>query len=182
MFIAEQKKKENIAEYVLYMWQLQDMLRAGNFDVDLLSSQLVDPLEIDEGAKVQAKQWYANLAKQMKQAGVEEKGHIYELVEIMSELFLLHTTVITTLNDAIYEQIYNAAQPLLQELMRKQNNIHNEVEAGLTFLYGIWMFRVKKKDLSSETKEAVQPISKWMAHLAKLYADMKAGKLDFTKN
>ena len=36
MLIAKQKRQENIAEYVLYMWQLEDMLRACNFDVDVL--------------------------------------------------------------------------------------------------------------------------------------------------
>ena len=182
MFIAAQKKKENIAEYILYMWQLEDMLRACNFDIDLLSSQLVDPLDIDETQKSQAKVWYAGIAKQMKQAKIEQKGHLYELVEITSELFFLHTTVVTTLNNKDYEKAYSAAQPLLQELAKKQQGMQNEVETALTFLYGIWMLRVKGKEISEDTKQAVPAISKWLAFLSKLYADMKTGKLDFTKN
>ena len=34
MFIAEQKKRDNIAEYLLYMWQLEDILRAYVLDFD----------------------------------------------------------------------------------------------------------------------------------------------------
>ena len=33
MYISQQLKKKNIAEYLLYMWQVEDMLRASNFDM-----------------------------------------------------------------------------------------------------------------------------------------------------
>ena len=32
MFVAKQKRHENIAEYLLYMWQVEDILRALHFD------------------------------------------------------------------------------------------------------------------------------------------------------
>ncbi|WP_347164130.1 DUF4924 family protein, partial [Parabacteroides merdae] len=34
MIIARRKRKENIAEYLLYMWQVEDLIRANNFDMD----------------------------------------------------------------------------------------------------------------------------------------------------
>ena len=34
MFVASQKRKENIAEYLLYMWQIEDLIRANNLDID----------------------------------------------------------------------------------------------------------------------------------------------------
>ena len=37
MIIAKQKRRENIAEYVLYMWQLEDLIRAYNFDIDAMT-------------------------------------------------------------------------------------------------------------------------------------------------
>ena len=33
MIIASKKRKENIAEYILYMWQIEDMIRANDFDI-----------------------------------------------------------------------------------------------------------------------------------------------------
>ena len=39
MIIALQKKKENIAEYLIYMWQVEDLLRACQLDeskIDLM--------------------------------------------------------------------------------------------------------------------------------------------------
>jgi hypothetical protein len=182
MFFSEQKKKENIAEYMLYMWQLEDMLRACHFEVDVLCEQLVDPLKISDELKIEAREWYVTLARQMKMAKIEQKGHLYELIEIATELFLLHTTAVTSLNNKAYNNAYETAQPLLSELMKKQGGIHNEVEAALTFLYGIWLLRLKRKEISEETKDAIPAVSGWLAQLSKMYIDMKSGKLDFTKN
>ena len=38
MIIASQKKKENIAEYLLYMWQIEDIIRAYGLDIDQIQA------------------------------------------------------------------------------------------------------------------------------------------------
>ena len=48
MDIAQSKRKENIAEYILYLWQLEDLLRAMQFSPEAIYSQLVAPRQIDE--------------------------------------------------------------------------------------------------------------------------------------
>ena len=42
MFIASQKKKENIAEYVLYMWQIEDIIRANNLNIESITANIID--------------------------------------------------------------------------------------------------------------------------------------------
>ena len=37
MIVAKQKRKEKIAEYLLYMWQVEDLIRANQFDIDTTS-------------------------------------------------------------------------------------------------------------------------------------------------
>ncbi len=32
--IADRLKEKNIAEYLIYMWQVEDLLRANNCDID----------------------------------------------------------------------------------------------------------------------------------------------------
>lgn len=39
MIIASQKRKENIAEYLLYMWQIEDIIRAYKLDIDTIDEQ-----------------------------------------------------------------------------------------------------------------------------------------------
>lgn len=42
MIIASQKRKENIAEYLLYMWQIEDMIRANGLDMDKITANIID--------------------------------------------------------------------------------------------------------------------------------------------
>lgn len=34
MYISQQLKQQNIAEYLLYMWQIEDLIRANGFDME----------------------------------------------------------------------------------------------------------------------------------------------------
>ena len=101
MTIAERKYAENIAEYIIYMWQMQDLLRAVNMDVESLDGFLRSFLPTEE--KIQEeKTWFEGLAKSMKRSGAEEKGNVEEVQEVISELNLLHTTLNTLLRDDEY--------------------------------------------------------------------------------
>lgn len=63
MFIAEQKKRENIAEYLLYMWQLEDILRAFELDIDKVQQRLIDTTNHSDEKKEAARQWYTKLIR-----------------------------------------------------------------------------------------------------------------------
>lgn len=41
MLIAREKRKSNVAEYILYMWQVEDMLRAMQMDIELVNRNVV---------------------------------------------------------------------------------------------------------------------------------------------
>ena len=43
MDIAQAKRRENIAEYILYLWQLEDLLRALQFSPEAIFSTLIAP-------------------------------------------------------------------------------------------------------------------------------------------
>ncbi len=42
MITASQKKRENIAEYLLYMWQIEDLIRANGLDIDKIQENIID--------------------------------------------------------------------------------------------------------------------------------------------
>ncbi|MBR3702934.1 MAG: DUF4924 family protein, partial [Alistipes sp.] len=58
MDIAQSKRKENIAEYILYLWQIEDLLRALQFSPEAIYSQLVAPRQVDEEQKHLFLLWY----------------------------------------------------------------------------------------------------------------------------
>ena len=62
MYIAQQKRRENIAEYILYLWQLEDLLRALKFSPEAIYTSLVQNSDYDEQTKQQVFMWYMSLA------------------------------------------------------------------------------------------------------------------------
>ncbi len=41
MLIAREKRKTNIAEYILYMWEIEDLIRANGFDIDKIDRNII---------------------------------------------------------------------------------------------------------------------------------------------
>ncbi len=76
MYIAQRKRKENIAEYILYLWQLEDLLRALQFSPEAIYSQLVQKSELDEAKKQEVFFWYMDLVNLLRKEGKEENGHL----------------------------------------------------------------------------------------------------------
>ena len=46
MIIASQKKKENIAEYLLYMWQIEDIIRAYGLDIEQIQKHIINSYDL----------------------------------------------------------------------------------------------------------------------------------------
>jgi len=65
MIIASQKKKENIAEYLLYMWQIEDIIRAYGLDIDQIQKHIIDSYDLPEEQKKSMRDWYESLIDMM---------------------------------------------------------------------------------------------------------------------
>lgn len=171
MLIAQQKKKENIVEYVLYMWQVEDFIRACEFDMQLVEKQRVAPFNVSGDLKQQIYDWYENLLVMMQKEKIEEKGHLQILKNNIAELTDLHFTLLNKVHDPQYKQLFmGTAQTLLE--MRQNSKVNNEVsdiEVALTTLYGILLLRLSGKEISKATSQSIQPISKLLSYLASAY-------------
>ncbi|WP_289686824.1 DUF4924 family protein, partial [Muribaculum intestinale] len=70
MYTASQKRKENIAEYLLYMWQIEDLIRANNLDIDKIRSSIIDLYDLPPEKKKEMEEWYESLIDMMRREGV----------------------------------------------------------------------------------------------------------------
>ena len=158
------------------MWQMQDLLRAVNMDVESLDGFLRSFLPTEE--KIQEeKTWFVGLAKSMKRSNAEEKGNVEEVQEVLSELNLLHTTLNTLLRDDEYIAANERAKENLDAYReRAKGKALSEVEAYLTALYGLMVLRLRKQEISEETKDAMKTFSDVMILLALQYNKMKKGE------
>ena len=58
MYISQQLKQQNIAEYLLYMWQVEDLIRANGFDIEKIKKCIIEPYpSLAEGQKKELEQW-----------------------------------------------------------------------------------------------------------------------------
>jgi hypothetical protein len=175
--IAEQKKHENIAEYILFMWQMEDLLRGVSFDVDKLRDGILQEIP-DEKLRAENVNWFKSLASKMKQNNVQVSGHLPETSEIINELAILQQSLLTVFNDAQFKRVYTETAPVLKEFRMRASQVpENDVETIFTALYGVLILKLAGKEISPETQEAVAQFKKFTQLLAKSYKDMKSGQL-----
>ncbi len=183
MLIAQRTKESNIAEHVIYMFQIEDLIRANQFDLDSILETIIKPQISEELLLDQYKKWYAALIKQMRMERIELKGHSSDLNEILMELLLLHNTLINISREPRYLQAFEKALPILKEFQRKSNTGDlNLVEVGFNALYGKIILKLKGTTISTASEEGFQLISQMLGILAHFYKKMKNGDLNFAYN
>ena len=90
MLVAREKRKSNVAEYILYMWQLEDMLRAMQMDIRQVERNVVSQFQVDEDTRKEIREWYDNLIEMMKREEVVKGGHLQVVKNMVNELTELH--------------------------------------------------------------------------------------------
>lgn len=171
MLIAREKKKSNIAEYILYMWQVEDLLRAMAFDMQRVKETVINRFQVDEVRAKEMYDWYDNLVEMMKKEKVEEKGHLQVLRNNVDELTELHFFLLQKAGDMRYRQIVLMASGNLVDFRTKSGAGAevSDVELALTALYGQLMLRLQKKEINSQTVVAMESFSKMIGYLAAVY-------------
>ena len=94
MIIAEQKRKENIAEYLLYMYQVEDMIRANKLDLESIEKTLISKFDVPYEVKRDMREWYKSLIQMMHDEKKEESGHLSKLEDLAGQLFTLHHKIL----------------------------------------------------------------------------------------
>lgn len=183
MLIAQQKKKENIAEYMLYMYQIEDVIRSYRFDIDRIIEEFVRPQLPDQSFLPQYRQWYEGLIREMQSERITESGHLMQLKEILVELSYLHNTLLNVVNDEKYHTLLSSATPHIEDF-REHSNLkdRNYIEICFHALYMKLLLRLQKKEISSETEEAFDSMRVMLAYLTRAYHQMKGGEGQFWNN
>lgn len=183
MLIAQQKKQENIAEYMIYMYQIEDIIRAFQFDLEAIMDGYVLPQLPDRSFEAQYRAWYQDLIRQMKIQRIEQSGHLAELKEILVELSYLHNTLLNMTKDPKYLGVFERATQPIEDFKAKSNlKDKNHIETAFHAMYMKLLLKLQKKEISAETEEAFDAMRVMLAYLSRGYGKMKSGDLDFLKN
>ena len=173
MIIARQKRKENIAEYLLYMWQVEDLIRANKFDMDSINRTVIAHYDQPEEVKKEIAQWYEELIEMMRSEGVMEKGHIQLNKNVIITLTDLHLRLLKSPKEMVYSAAYYKTQ------LRAKSGGEDlpELETCFAAVYGYLLLRMQGKEVSAETLEGIKQISSFLALLAEKYREDMKGEL-----
>lgn len=179
MITASQKKKENIAEYLLYMWQIEDLIRANGLDIDRLERTVIEPYPgLTPEQRRDMRDWYESLIDMMRREGVTGKGHLQLNRNTLSELSDLHSRLLADPRFAEYSEEFYRTLPYIVELRAKSGgDAAGELETCFNALYGLMVLRLQKREVSEETLRATAQITRLLARLAKYYNLDRDGEL-----
>jgi hypothetical protein len=144
-------KKENIAEYILYLWQMEDYLRAF-------------PIQANATTELH------DINEMMHREGIIESGHLQLAQNALSELEELHTRLLQ--EDAIYRAAIIRLTPSLNLLKAKTDRpTMSDIEACLLLLYQIMLLRLQKREITPQTTSVQQQATQLLQFLSKTYHD-----------
>jgi hypothetical protein len=180
MFIAKELRKKSIAEYLLYMWQIEDMIRAMGCSLPLIKKAYVSKFtDYTEDQKEEELDWFGNLVRMLNEEGKREQGHLNINTIVVKDMVDLHNRMLQSNKFPIYSAEYYKVLPFIVELRNRGDKDVNEIETCLDALYGIMMLRMQKKEITPETEHAIKEISIFIGLLSDYYIKDEKEGLDF---
>ena len=184
MDIAQNKRRENIAEYILYLWQLEDLLRALQFSPEAIYSQLIDPRkDIAEEQRPVFLLWYLDIAGLLRREGKEEKGHLEHTLHLIADLHDLHLRLQQLPVGAHYRATFARLEPHLPQLRRIVGNPGmSDTELCFRALYAAMLYRIKGQGDRPAVADTIDLVSPVIAELAAMHGKVERGEIDLFKD
>ena len=199
MLVAKELRKKSIAEYLLYMWQIEDIIRAYQCSLTKIRKEYIDKFNYTDAQKDEEEDWFGDLLRMMNQEGCRENGHLQINKVIMQSLNELHAQLLTSSKFPFYSAEYYRVLPFIVELRGKTKQVadrmarkneanlkeiaanlgYSEIETCFDVLYGVMMLRLQKKEISRETETAVKEITTLIGMLSDYYQKDKTEGLQF---
>ena len=179
MFIASKLKKENVCEYLLYMWQIEDLIRAFNLNIDLINEHIVLKYAVKKASDTKAAyEWYESMIDMMRLEGVQQNGHLQINKNIIIDLNDFHDLILKSGQVPAYNAKFFHITPFLNQLRTKSEAGISDIELCFNFMYGIMVLRMKKVEIKPETLQTQTEVSKFLVLLARNHKAYRDGELD----
>ena len=179
MIISQQLRKTNIAEYVLYMWQVEDIIRAYQCDLSAIKREYISRFDLTDEQHEEMVDWYGNLIRMIREEGLTAGGHIQINKIVVQQMNELHAQLLSSPKFPFYNAEYYKVLPFIVELRNKGSKDISEIETCLNALYGVMMLRLQQKEVSKSTENAVKEITTFLGMLSDYYKKDKEEGLKF---
>lgn len=179
MIVARQLRDKNIIEYILYMWHVEDMIRANKLNVQEIDKNIIAQYKYDDNTIIEVREWWDNLAEMMRLEKKEETGHLQVNINTVNDVHQLHLKLIRHSNEITYTHAYQTAVPMIKEFeLKSAAPYDNDIELCITAIYSAYLLKIQNKALTPATEKAIQSFSKFLSVLALKYKLYNEGELD----
>ncbi|WP_010664479.1 DUF4924 family protein [Marinilabilia salmonicolor] len=179
MIISRHKKNSDIAGYVLYMWQIEDLLRASGLNMDTIRGTIIKQYEQPEETKKELEEWYENLVEMMRNEKKEQSGHLQVITNTVNDMNRLHIALMHSKKEVAYQHQFMKAVPLIKELEEKmQPRPEHDIELMLAAMYNAFVLKLQGKEISEGTNEALKVFGKTLSMLSAKYREDQKGELN----
>ena len=167
--VAENKRATNIAEYIIYMYQMEDLIRSYQGNAEEIKTFVVSKYPVSEEERAEISDWYLALLEKMKEQDILEKGHLIELNQLVASLAEIHWKLLKT--DAGYFEIYNKTKPFIIEavVQAEGQDLGNEIQICLNGIYGLLLCRLLGKKVSDEQLKSAEAFGDVLSYLSRYY-------------
>ena len=167
--VAEKKKSQNIGEYLIYMYQMEDLIRSFQGEMEEIRKYVIAHYPVSEAEKEKITSWFEGLLEQMKSQGILEKGHLKGLNDLVDKLLQLHYRLLKT--DKSYFATFHLAKPHILEsiLAAEGENPGNEIQICLNGVYGLLLCRLLGKKVSEQQLKASEAFGEVLSFLNLAY-------------
>lgn len=182
MFIAKSIREKSVVEYLLYMWQMEDLIRAYGCSLTRIRREYIDRFDYTDQQKDEEEDWFGDLIRMMNQEGKREKGHLAINEVLLQDLGDLHVRLLQSTRFPYYSAEYYRVLPFIVELRQKGDKEIGEVQTCLNALYGVMLLRMRQKPISPETAHAIKAITTFLGMLSDYYIKDRTEGLEWEEH
>ncbi len=186
MYIAKELRKKSIAEYLLYMWQMEDLIRAYGCHLPLIQREYIAKFaNYTDEQKEEETDWFGNLIRMMNEEGCREQGHLQINKVILQDMVDLHQRLLQSDKFPYYNAQYYKVLPFIVELRSRNKRggapaeEESEIETCMDALYGKMMLQLQHKEITPATQAALREITTFIGMLSDYYVKDRDEGLKF---
>lgn len=165
MLVADKKKKESITDYLLFIYQTEDLIRQSHFDIKKIEYFVSSHYNLTSEEKEEAKIWYQEIMITMRMEQLIERGHLEQTHDYIKSLANLSMELLRV--DKEYRLLYDSAKVYIQRHLEGSNgSLTAPISTCLQALYDAYLARQKGEEpiMSQENAVACQEVMSYLSY------------------
>ena len=169
------KPNENIAEYTLFLWQMEDLLRAFKFNIEAIEQHYLIPNFENEIDQRRLKELLIGLLEGMK-TQEELVAHSPYTQESMQILEKMHAYLRDDEENKEYIKMVRDCDDIVAEFLARKSEERQLpfTQIAINILYGVLTLKLRKMDISPATQEAADKVKKPLIFLSQKFKELNA--------